>query len=269
MPTTLFPDYQAEQLSLDLFPSSSFTSLCNEYRDRKLTFHLSKRLKSSWYVKIHPGSNTRELHIPAVLNDAPDLIKRALIEWAWLPKARKRDQKTAVRLKKRHLETVIRSHLEREVPSPAVRSRNSPGQIWPTRGSTWDLKEVFDTLNRRWFDSALSSLLRWGAVASKTSYEITRKDDNGNPWHCITIAGTYNHPDVPRFAIEAIMFHEMLHIHIPPRKVHGRNSIHGPDFREKERAFPHYRKWVTWERRHFHRLHALLRRKAMRERKRR
>jgi hypothetical protein len=184
-----------------------------------------------------------------------------------LSKPRNRKKRKAVQQKKQLLEVTIRNYLEDQSPVPPVRCRNSPGQVWPTAGSTWDLKEVFETLNRTYFENALLSLLRWGATASKTSYQTTRKDSEDRPWHCITIAGVYNHPEVPRFAIESIMYHEMLHIHIPPRKVQGRNVFHGPDFREKEQAFPHYPRWVKWEHDHFHRLYSLMRRKAKREQK--
>ena len=62
----------------------------------------------------------------------------------------------------------------------------------------------------------------------------------------ITIAGIYNDPTVPRFAIESIMFHEMLHIAIPPFQKNGRNVIHGSAFRQAEKTFPHYHTWRQW-----------------------
>ncbi|NLE01045.1 MAG: hypothetical protein GX640_14350, partial [Fibrobacter sp.] len=66
--------------------------------------------------------------------------------------------------------------------------------------------------------------------------------------HLITIAGVYNHPDVPLFAIEAVMYHEMLHIAVPPFKKNGRFVIHGPEFKARERQYASYEKWHEWER---------------------
>jgi predicted SprT family Zn-dependent metalloprotease len=55
---------------------------------------------------------------------------------------------------------------------------------------------------------------------------------------------------VPRHAIEGIVFHEMLHIAIPPYKRSGKNVIHGPEFRKAERGFPHFNAWRKWEKEH-------------------
>jgi hypothetical protein len=52
---------------------------------------------------------------------------------------------------------------------------------------------------------------------------------------------------VPRFAIEGILFHEMLHIAYPPVIRDGRNVIHGPKFKQNERSFPQHKDWVEWE----------------------
>ncbi|MBN1306551.1 MAG: M48 family metallopeptidase [Chitinispirillaceae bacterium] len=224
-----------------------------------LSIHFNRRLKNSWYVKIIHGSERRELNIPHRLEDAPEPIKRALIEWATLPKHRRPELKRALRQRRRKLEELIRSVIDEQFPLPG-RPEKTPFQKWPTGGCRYDLKEVFSSLNSHYFGNRLVSLLRWGTGATKTSYERTRKDAAGNPYHCITIAGVYNHPSVPRFAIESIMYHEMLHIHIPPRKEYGRTVMHGPDFRRLERAFPHYGAWRQWEKEQLCPLHTAVRR---------
>jgi hypothetical protein len=233
-----------EQVTLDLFPERSFEELCSECSDLTLTVHTNPRLKKNWYVKIHRGKPVRELYIPQLLRKAPEPVKRAVVNWATLPAPRLTHLKKEVRTKRRHYEEQIRSFLNEHAPAS---SRPEPVQKWPTQGQRYDLREVFDTLNRTWFGSAYSCLLRWGSPASRTSYEVTRKGPGDVPYHCITIAGIYNHPDIPRFAIESIMYHEMLHIHIPPRRENGRNIMHGPDFKKQEKSFPHYKQWRHWE----------------------
>lgn len=235
-----------EQLSLDLFSSSSFEELCAECSPGiALSVHNNTRLKNNWYVKIHRGRPVRELHIPPVLNTAPEAVKLAVIKWAVLPKPRLPHLKKEVRIKRHHYESVIRAYLDTYQPKS---DRPPPKQQWPTQGVRYDLSEVFSTVNNRHFNGTLRSFLRWGTVRSKTSYQSTRRGPDGTPYHCITIAGVYNHPDVPRFAIESIMYHEMLHIHVPPRRENGRNVFHGRDFKQMEQAFPHYREWRQWER---------------------
>jgi hypothetical protein len=72
-------------------------------------------------------------------------------------------------------------------------------------------------------------------------------DPAGNRVNLITIAGVYDLPTVPRFAIEAILHHEMLHIAIPPVRGTGRSVIHGSAFKTAEKKFEHYLKWRAWE----------------------
>jgi hypothetical protein len=237
-----------EQLALELFPSRTFNQLRDERSLPDLTIHLNRRLKNSWYVRIHRGSNLRELHIPSLLEHASEPVKQALIEWATLPpRPRKPELKRALRQHRNQLEDRIRSCIQEMLPRPSVAIKK-PYQKWPTAGCRYDLLEVFTTLNNRYFDSRLVSFLRWGSASSKTSFQSTRMDASGSPYHCITIAGVYNHSEVPRFAIESIMYHEMLHIHIPPRRENGRSIMHGRDFKKLERAFPHYSAWRKWER---------------------
>jgi hypothetical protein len=250
-----------EQLTLDLFTPRSFTDLLAYRKAAGLSVHVNRRLRNSWYVKIHRGSDARDLYLPPCFEDAPEAVKTALIDWALLPpRTRNRSVhgRTAKELR-RCLELSIRHYMENH-GAGTTRRKAAPSQKWPTKGCRYDLREVFDTINRHYFNSCLTSFLRWGATASKLSFQATRKGPDGIPYHCITIAGTYDHPDVPRFAIEAIMYHEMLHIHLPPRNERGRRVIHGADFKKMEQAFPHYRSWRLWERESFHRLRSGLRR---------
>jgi hypothetical protein len=120
---------------------------------------------------------------------------------------------------------------------------------------------VFDHINARYYDSSLRSYVRWGERASITSYQTARDAPDGSRYNLITIAGAYNHPSVPRYAIEGIMYHEMLHIAIPPVVSGGRRTVHGREFRRAERRFEHFREWCSWQRTHLRTLAAAIRRR--------
>jgi len=65
---------------------------------------------------------------------------------------------------------------------------------------------------------------------------------------------------VPRYFVEMVVFHEMLHqIHPPAVDAVGRRIVHGPDFRAAERRFPGYLRARAWEKAH---LHLLLRQRS-------
>jgi predicted metal-dependent hydrolase len=65
---------------------------------------------------------------------------------------------------------------------------------------------------------------------------------------------------VPRYFVEMVVFHEMLHqIHPPALDETGRRIVHGPGFRAAERDFPGYQRSRAWEKAH---LHLLLRQRS-------
>lgn len=235
----------SEQLMLDLPSFMTFDALCSS-TNQQLRVHLSRRLKNSWYCKIHRNTPHRELFVPTTLADAPETVKTALIAWATLPSPRRRTVAwQEVRQKRQELESTIKSYLVQT--NPTAGRKDIDPKKWLSKGEVYDLTEVFSTINATYFGGTLTAYLRWGSSGSKTSYQISHVDTAGKPYHTITIAGIYNHPSIPRYAIEAIMHHEMLHIHVPPERAGGRNIIHGRAFKKIEHAFPHYQRWHAWE----------------------
>jgi hypothetical protein len=59
---------------------------------------------------------------------------------------------------------------------------------------------------------------------------------------------------VPRFYLEYIVFHEVLHEVYPIRRVGGRWVQHSVEFRLRERKFPRYAQARRWEKENLHRL---------------
>lgn len=52
---------------------------------------------------------------------------------------------------------------------------------------------------------------------------------------------------VPRFFVEFIIYHELLHAIFPPETGEGRRRVHTKEFRAMERRFPRYQKAMEWE----------------------
>ena len=235
------------QLSLDLFPSPSFESILDFRHMQGLRVILSPRLRRGWYLKMDIRSGSRRLVVPAILDDAPHDVKSALIDWALLmsntSRTRSRDRATAAL--KRELEHRVHRHFESCGVAQGVRSRFNPASVI-SRGCRYDLAEVFDSLNRTYFNGSLSSYVRWGTNRFR-SYQSNKTRANGESFSLITIARMYNRPDTPRDAVEGIMFHEMVHIAVPPIRRDSRNIIHGPEFKRRERQFPGRAQWLAWE----------------------
>ncbi len=103
------------------------------------------------------------------------------------------------------------------------------------RGHTYDLHEVFDDLNRRFFHGLL------GRPQMSWSSEHARNNlGHYDPAHnTIVVSRAFDHPDVPRYALEYLVYHEMLHLKHPVRLRGSRRCFHSREFQAEEKLFPH------------------------------
>ncbi|MBD3347374.1 MAG: hypothetical protein GF401_20145 [Chitinivibrionales bacterium] len=253
---------EIKQLTLDLFTPPTFQEILDRQKEASLSVTVSKRLKKGWYVLVKPLSGRKNLVVPGYLEDAPEEIKHALIEWALLPRPRKKEKKIAVKKRKKALENSIRHYIQScGVSTVLSRTIDPQKAISRTRGQRHDLREIFDSINASCFDGKIDSLIRWGKYGSTLSYQTTVQDKKGICYNLISIGGAYDHPAVPEFAIKAVIHHEMLHIAIPPYRKNGRRVIHGTEFKRAEREYEHYDHWRKWERNMIHKLSREMKRK--------
>ncbi|HEX6125457.1 MAG TPA: SprT-like domain-containing protein [Pyrinomonadaceae bacterium] len=129
--------------------------------------------------------------------------------------------------------------------------------VTTAKGETYDLDEIFDNLNFWYFRERLEKpVLTWSA---KKTYRILGHHDATH--ETIVVSRSLDSPRVPRFVVEYIVFHEMLHIHHPTVHHNGRRYNHTPAFRRDERRFKHYREAEDWIEQNVHRLKRSAKRK--------
>jgi hypothetical protein len=240
---------QCEQQKLGLFPERSFEQLLESKNiARQLSVKVSSRMGRGWNVTCNRITGKRTLTIPITLVNAPESVKIALISWALLPLGNKNKKSSEVQKERKKIENYIYQYLsEQGLIKPSV-SRIKPEVLSDkTAGTKFDLQNIFVKINENYFECKLRAFLRWGTPGSTTSYQTVRRSKDGSCWNLITIADIYNHPSIPQFAIESVMFHEMLHIAIPPYRKNGKNVIHGKEFKTAEKQFPFFEQWRAWE----------------------
>jgi len=112
-----------------------------------------------------------------------------------------------------------------------IRGRKTVGS---TRGQCFDLGEIFEDLNRRYFHGLLARpLLGWSRSRSRNML------GHFDPAHnAIIISKVFDQPLTPRFLVDYIVFHEMLHLRYPAEHHRGRRCVHTREFKEAEQAFP-------------------------------
>ncbi len=122
--------------------------------------------------------------------------------------------------------------------------------VTTSKGAVYDLDEIFAELNVQYFGNAIQEpVLTWSA--NKT-YRILGHHDATHEH--IAISRSLDSTDVPRYVVEYVVFHEMLHIHHPTRHVNGRKYNHTAAFKRDERKFAYYEEAEKWIERNVRRL---------------
>jgi predicted metal-dependent hydrolase len=119
-----------------------------------------------------------------------------------------------------------KAHLVRQ-----VRGRK---RIDSARGHVYDLDEIFEQLNRQFFYGLLARpQMTWSRSHARNS--LAHYDPAHN---AIVVSRVFDHSRVPRYAVEYIVYHEMLHLKYPVKLRGSRRCVHGPEFQAEERLFP-------------------------------
>ena len=94
---------------------------------------------------------------------------------------------------------------------------------------------IFEDLNRRFFHGLMGRpQLTWSRGHARNML------GHYDPAHnAIVVSRIFDSLRVPRFAVEYILYHEMLHLKHPVKLRGSRRCIHGPEFQAEERQFPH------------------------------
>ncbi|HEX3892734.1 MAG TPA: M48 family peptidase [Terracidiphilus sp.] len=115
-----------------------------------------------------------------------------------------------------------------------IRTARGRKRFTGPEGRYYNLDEVFDALNLRFFSGLLGRPeLTWSESAAKRS--LGHYDAAHNT---IVVSRVFDRPSSPRYAIEYLLYHEMLHLKHPVRMRGLRRCVHSAAFKADERQFP-------------------------------
>ena len=143
-----------------------------------------------------------------------------------------------------HQETYNAALRTSDIRRRAARTKKVRGRQTPlvTEGDIYDLDELFDDANAKYFNNSIERpLLTWST--RKTYRVLGHHDATQNK---IVISQSLDTPETPRYIVEYVMFHEMLHVKHPTVTINGRRYNHTAAFRADERRFPKYNAAERW-----------------------
>jgi len=117
------------------------------------------------------------------------------------------------------------------------------------KGRFFDLREVFDKINAKYFRNRLRGYtIVWGRKRKQRPktymvFGTIQEEDK-----MIRIHPLLDRSFVPTWFLEYVVYHEMLHAMVPDQyDDSGRRLVHHDKFLEKERRFHWFRRAKNWE----------------------
>lgn len=103
-------------------------------------------------------------------------------------------------------------------------------------GRHFDMNAMFDDLNARFFAGALRRPhLGWSTRSWRRQFGSYDPGPNQ-----ILLNKRMDRPEIPRYVVEYVLYHEMLHVKHPTRKSGCSLVSHSPEFRAEEKLFPEF-----------------------------
>ena len=212
-------------------PSDIYARVFRDLKPRttvpEISIRFCKFANANSFIKMADGR--LELRITDILEGAPAAIHESLAVILLSKLFRKpvpRMYSHRYRLYFNRVEMRRTLHLVRQQRG----HKNSAGP----EGHCYDLSEVFETINQRFFNGLMARPdLGWSRRKSRTIL------GHFDPAHnAIVLSKLLDGEHVPRLVVEYVMYHEMLHLRHPVESDGVRRSIHTRDFKAAEKLFP-------------------------------
>jgi hypothetical protein len=235
------PSYRAYQwmkflsrrkwLLTHIYAVKEFYSLLGKILPMQMIRNLSNTIQIDCYHSSYLFRNRQKerkifLEINEGFISAPVDIKRTILEAALKRRTSKR-LKTIREYAASQNYAAVHTHLQ----------ANTGSNKLSALGRYFDLIEIFDSINRQYFNEELEQArLVWSARRSTRRLGYYHPDSD-----TITISKRLDSSDIPQYLVEYVMYHEMLHKKLGLKEVNGRKYAHTRQFKEAEKRFAHYR----------------------------
>ena len=164
-----------------------------------------------------------------ILGGAPDGILRSIAHILLAKLYRQPVSRVYSTRYHRHISS--RSVMEKSQLIRRIRGRKT---IRSAAGEIYDLDSIFDDLNLRFFNQLLARpQMTWSPGRSR--YLLGHYDPAHN---AIVVSRVLDDIKVPKFVVEYLVYHEMLHLRHPVRLRGNRRCIHPQVFVSEEQRFP-------------------------------
>jgi predicted metal-dependent hydrolase len=186
------------------------------------------------FVNINNTIRLREgkllVRLSDLLEGAPEEVLRAIAHILLAKMYRKPIERGLVTRYRRYI-----SDQDITRKAHVVRQMRGRKRIESAQGRTYNLETIFEELNQQFFYGLLARpQITWSRDQARN--RLGHYDPAHN---AIVVSRVFDHPRVPSYAVEYIVYHEMLHLKHPVKLRGSRRCVHSSDFQAEEKLFPH------------------------------
>lgn len=184
---------------------------------------------SSTMISFKKRAGAYKLRLHNMFIEADDRVLKALAEYL-------RGSSRGNRL----LDRFIKNNFDR------VGRRKGAARL-TAKGVIYDLEVVRRALNRRYFEVPVEVPIVWGRATEKGRRRSIRLGSYSFEDRLIRVHPALDDESVPAHVVVAVVYHEMLHHALGATSQGARRVVHTREFRERERAYVHYRRSEEWQ----------------------
>lgn len=208
----------------------SFHQRLEQLSGRKLLLRLNQNRTT--YLSITPCTSVLKVSLHQAFLQAPMSVVQALGSY--------------LKGKGRQVRSVIRHFIEDFLQGKDFSHQIDRSKL-QAQGRFFDLTEVYSGLNETFFDGQVDLGITWFGRQKKYRSKQVTLGLYYDTLRVVKIHKLLDQAAVPRFVVDYVAYHEMLHHVYPPyRDEKGRNRIHHKEFQEAERSFPRYKEANEW-----------------------
>jgi len=115
-------------------------------------------------------------------------------------------------------------------------------------GRYYNLLDLFTALNTEYFSGTVTASITWGKKNPRRAVRKRKLGSFQRDRNIIRINPVLDSSSVPRYFIEFVVYHEMLHAAASFERSAGGQRVHSREFKRRERDFKCYEQALAWER---------------------
>lgn len=183
----------------------------------------------STFLRVEMIQNHLHLHLHSLFLDAPTPVLEAIVLYAV-----KKDKK-ALAIIRQMVDVHYSKHSELST-------------LLETKGDYFDLQEIYERVKKSYFSSDFQVHITWSKRKYSGNFKSITFGSYDRKENLIRIHSILDHPEVPIYFLEYLIYHEMLHaVCFPIIDKKGKRFVHTSEFQKKEKLFSQYLEAKQWE----------------------